>query len=134
MGRLPKKKSGGVKKKKKQVQDQSDAGQGDVVALERESAQGAKTGSREEKKRPARPARKPAAHGKPASGKTEKNILEKSIQFLREVKVELKKVTWPSKKQTVGSTVVVLILVIIVSFFLGIVDVGLSSLVRVVLQ
>lgn len=128
MGRLPKKKSGGVKKKKKQIQDQPDAGQGDVVALERESAQGTKTGSREEKKRPARPARKPA------SGKTEKNFLEKSIQFLREVKVELKKVTWPSKKQTVGSTVVVLILVIIVSFFLGIVDVGLSGLVRVVLQ
>ncbi len=58
----------------------------------------------------------------------------KSIQFLREVKVELKKVTWPSRKQTLGSTAVVLILVTIISFFLGIADIGLSSLIRVVLQ
>lgn len=60
--------------------------------------------------------------------------MAKSVQFLREVKVELKKVTWPTRKQTVGSTVVVLILVLIISFFLGAVDIGLSSLIRVVLQ
>ena len=56
------------------------------------------------------------------------------MQFLREVKVELKKVTWPSRKQTIGSTVVVIILVLIVSLFLGVVDIGLSNLVRVVLK
>jgi preprotein translocase subunit SecE len=55
------------------------------------------------------------------------------IQFLREVKVELTKVTWPSKKQTIGSTVVVIVFVFIVSIFLGVVDVGLSSLVRLIL-
>ena len=55
------------------------------------------------------------------------------IQFLREVKVELSKVTWPSKKQTIGSTVVVIVFVFIVSIFLGVVDVGLSSLVRLIL-
>ena len=64
----------------------------------------------------------------------EKNIIDKSIQFLREVKVELKKVTWPSKKQTMGSTVVVLVIVAIISLFLGIVDAGLSGLIRAVLQ
>jgi preprotein translocase subunit SecE len=64
----------------------------------------------------------------------EKNIVDKSIQFLREVKVELKKVTWPSKKQTMGSTVVVLVIVAIISLFLGIVDAGLSGLIRAVLQ
>jgi hypothetical protein len=37
-----------------------------------------------------------------------KTFIDKGIQFLREVKVELKKVTWPSRKQTMGSTVVVL--------------------------
>ena len=67
------------------------------------------------------------------SGKV-KGVVDQSIQFLREVKVELKKVAWPSKKQTIGSTVVVLILVFIISAFLGIVDMGLSSLVRLVLQ
>jgi preprotein translocase subunit SecE len=57
-----------------------------------------------------------------------------AVQFLREVKVELKKVAWPSRKQTVGSTVVVLILVTIIAFFLGAVDIALSSLIRVVLH
>jgi preprotein translocase subunit SecE len=64
----------------------------------------------------------------------EKNVIDKSVQFLREVKVELKKVTWPSRKQTLGSTAVVIILVMIISLFLGVVDIGLSSLFRVVLQ
>ena len=64
----------------------------------------------------------------------EKTIVDKGIQFLREVKVELKKVTWPSRKQTMGSTVVVLVIVTIISLFLGLVDAGLSGLIRAVLQ
>ena len=64
----------------------------------------------------------------------EKTFIDKGIQFLREVKVELKKVTWPSKKQTMGSTVVVLVIVTIISLFLGVVDAGLSGLIRAVLQ
>jgi preprotein translocase subunit SecE len=64
----------------------------------------------------------------------EKNFIDKSLQFLREVKVELKKVTWPSRKQTMGSTLVVLVVVAIIALFLGIVDAGLSGLVRAVLQ
>jgi len=64
----------------------------------------------------------------------EKNFIDKGIQFLREVKVELKKVTWPSRKQTMGSTVVVLVIVSIISLFLGVVDAGLSGLIRAVLQ
>lgn len=67
----------------------------------------------------------------PATGL--RKYVEDGVQFLREVRVELKKVTWPSRRQTVGSTAVVLVLVIIVSFFLGIVDFALSSLIRVVL-
>ena len=55
-------------------------------------------------------------------------------QFFREVRVELKKVTWPSRKETIASTSVVLITVIMVSFFLGIVDLGLSRLVRIFLD
>ena len=60
--------------------------------------------------------------------------LERSYQFLREVKIELKKVVWPSKKQALGSTLVVLILVLIISVFLGIVDEVLTRIVRLVLQ
>ena len=55
------------------------------------------------------------------------------IQFFREVKIELTKVTWPSRKQTIGSTAVVILFVFIISLFLGVVDIGLSSLVRLIL-
>ena len=54
------------------------------------------------------------------------------IQFFREVKFELIKVTWPSKKQTIGSTLVVIVFVFIISIFLGVVDIGLSSLVQLI--
>ncbi len=54
---------------------------------------------------------------------------EDSVQFLREVRNELKKVVWPSKKQTISSTSVVLILVAIVSAYLGVVDYILSHVV-----
>jgi len=63
-----------------------------------------------------------------------KNYVHQALQFLREVKAELKKVVWPSFKQTVGSTAVVILLVTLISIFLGLADLGLSSIVRLVLQ
>jgi preprotein translocase subunit SecE len=62
-----------------------------------------------------------------------KIIADRIIQFLKEAKTELKKVTWPSPKQTLASTSVVIIVVIIVSMFLGIVDFGLAKAIRMVL-
>ena len=54
--------------------------------------------------------------------------------FLIEVRAELRKVTWPSWKGTVASTSVVLVVVLIVSLFLGIVDFGLTKLIRLILD
>jgi preprotein translocase subunit SecE len=51
-------------------------------------------------------------------------------QFIIEAWQELKKVTWPSRKETMGGTGVVLFLVVVISIFLGLVDFGLSRLVR----
>ena len=62
-----------------------------------------------------------------------KLIIEKIRQFLSGSKIELKKVTWPTPKQTLASTSVVIIVVIIVSAFLGIVDFGLTKIVKLVL-
>ncbi len=59
---------------------------------------------------------------------------EQLVQFLKEVKIELKKVTWPSRKEAIGSTAVVIILVILVAIFLGLVDFGLAQAVRMVLS
>ena len=61
------------------------------------------------------------------------NILSRTSEFFREVKVELKKVIWPTRKQTTGTTVVVIIFVFIVAAFLGVFDYSLSKLVQVVL-
>jgi preprotein translocase subunit SecE len=63
-----------------------------------------------------------------------KEFWKAANQFFREVRVELKKVTWPSRKETIASTSVVLITVILISFFLGIVDLGLSRLIKIFLD
>jgi len=55
-------------------------------------------------------------------------------QFLREVKTELKKVTWPSRRDTLSGTAIVLVAVFIIAFFLGIVDSGLSNLIKMLLK
>jgi preprotein translocase subunit SecE len=57
----------------------------------------------------------------------------KIIQFFHEVKAELKKVNWPTRKETIASTSVVLVIVFIIAIFLFIVDQGLSFLIRIIL-
>jgi preprotein translocase subunit SecE len=90
--------------------------------------------AKDTKKKQALPQSKHSAATSPTAAKSRDGILNKSAQFLREVKIELKKVTWPSRKQTLGSTAVVIALVMLISFFLGLVDMGLSNLIRIVLQ
>ena len=62
-----------------------------------------------------------------------KIITQKVTQFLKEAKVELKKVVWPTPKQTMASTAVVIIIVFIVSIYLGIIDFALAKLVKFIL-
>lgn len=61
-------------------------------------------------------------------------MLNKVKEFFREVKIEIKKVVFPSKDELVGSTWVVIITVVIISVFLGVVDLGLSKLVGMALR
>jgi preprotein translocase subunit SecE len=63
-----------------------------------------------------------------------KEKFEAAKQFLREVKTELKKVTWPSRKDALSGTLVVLVAVFIIAIFLGIVDSGLSNLIKELLK
>ena len=77
--------------------------------------------------------KKTAVQAKSKAANAEPNLVQKALQFLLEVKIELKKVAWPSRKQTMGSTVVVIVLVFIISVFLGVVDFGLTSIVNMVL-
>jgi preprotein translocase subunit SecE len=61
-------------------------------------------------------------------------VSNKVSEFLGDVKAELKKVTWPTRKETYGSTVVVIILVLMVGVFLWAVDTALSTLIRTLLN
>lgn len=59
---------------------------------------------------------------------------ERVVRYLREVRTEMGKVTWPQKKEIIGSTVVVIVSVFLVSFFLGFVDLGLQRLASLLLR
>jgi preprotein translocase subunit SecE len=61
-------------------------------------------------------------------------MLEKIKVFFQEVSVELKKVSWPTRQQTVSATGVVITVAVIVAFFLGIVDVILAKIVGAIMR
>ena len=50
----------------------------------------------------------------------------RSIQFVKESWQEIKKVHWPSRKETYQATMVVIVVVTVVALFLGVVDFALS--------
>ena len=120
MGRIQKKKDPSKKKARRTVNVDS----GGVVAS---------TGSEAVAAKPTPAVKRSPGTDKPKTSPQDQNFIQKSVQFVREVKIELKKVTWPTRKQTMGSTAVVIVLVLIISMFLGLVDVSLSSLIQMVL-
>jgi preprotein translocase subunit SecE len=52
-----------------------------------------------------------------------KNIFNKINNFLKEAIAELKKVIWPSRKDLKNSTITVISFIIIISIFIGLVDI-----------
>jgi len=54
--------------------------------------------------------------------------------FIAEVKSEFGKVTWPNRKNTAGSALLVVILVTIMSLYLGAVDLALGKLISYILK
>jgi preprotein translocase subunit SecE len=57
-----------------------------------------------------------------------------AVTFVAEAWQELKKVTWPGRRETISTTIVVIILVILISGYLGLVDMGLSALLKRVMR
>ncbi|MFC1490161.1 preprotein translocase subunit SecE [Candidatus Latescibacterota bacterium] len=58
-------------------------------------------------------------------------ITEKTVKYLREVKIELAKVAWPSWTELKGSTILVIILSAFFAIYVGGVDLLLSIVSRV---
>ena len=61
-------------------------------------------------------------------------MTDKITDFLTNVKSEMKKVTWPTRSDTYGSTLVVIALVLAVAVFLWLVDSALSRTIRYLLS
>lgn len=61
-------------------------------------------------------------------------MIEKIKQFFREVQIETKKVVYPTREEIIGSTWVVIITVMVISLFLGVVDLGLTKLVGIAIR
>jgi preprotein translocase subunit SecE len=135
MGKIQRKKAPAAKKKKKEkaAAKASAELQSEGRAANKKAILPGTGGGGVDKKQALPQKKSQSAPSAPAVRK-KPNFIDVTFQFLREVKVELKKVTWPSRKQTIGSTVVVLALVVLISLFLGVVDIGLSHLIKFVLQ
>jgi preprotein translocase subunit SecE len=54
--------------------------------------------------------------------------------FVQDVLVEFRKVTWPSRPELINSTTVVIVVTVVLAFFLGGVDIGLTKLVERILH
>jgi preprotein translocase subunit SecE len=62
--------------------------------------------------------------------KKSKTWIFRALDFLKEAKVELKKVTWPTKKETFQYTVLVILVTVIIALFLWSCDLLFSFLIR----
>ena len=60
-------------------------------------------------------------------------VLAKVRSFIDEVKTELGKVTWPTRKETIATTWVVVVIIFIISLYLGACDVVLAKLMKFIL-
>ena len=60
-------------------------------------------------------------------------MLNKLTAFIRDVKIELKKVSWPTKNELVGSTAVVIVAVALLAIGIGIWDFILSRVINFLL-
>ena len=51
-----------------------------------------------------------------------KGVVESATGYIRDVRVEMNKVSWPTRTELRESTMVVIVMVILISVFIGIVD------------
>ncbi len=61
-------------------------------------------------------------------------VIARVQEFFREVMLEFKRVTWPSRQELTNSTAVVIVVTVVLAFFLGLVDIGLTKVVERILR
>ncbi|WP_312097466.1 preprotein translocase subunit SecE [Niallia sp.] len=60
--------------------------------------------------------------------------MQSAVKYFREVGRELKKVSWPRKKELTNYTITVLGTVVFFAIFFAVVDLGISELIRLILE
>jgi len=60
-------------------------------------------------------------------------MANKFTNFFKDIKIEMSKVSWPSKDELIGSTIVVIVSLTILSAFIGVCDVILSKIVNIIM-
>jgi len=67
-----------------------------------------------------------------AAGTKEKkpNVFARMARSVRDMRGEMKRVVWPSKKQTINNTLIVLTFMAIMATLIGLFDTGLSWIIR----
>ena len=60
-------------------------------------------------------------------------MANKVAEYFKEVKLEMIKVSWPNRAELMGSTIVVLVSLGVLSLFIGVCDIALSTLVNVIM-
>jgi len=93
-------------------------------------ARGAADKGKSKGKAPARQGRATRAQARPAAKGEKKGI----AKFMRDVRVEMGKVTWPTRQDLLQSTIVVLVAVAIAAAFTGLCDLVFSQFVERVLN
>lgn len=62
------------------------------------------------------------------------NAIQRFIKYVEACRAELRKITWPTWKETRKATLAVLAFVAIMAIILGLIDLGLSSLIKTILS
>ena len=60
--------------------------------------------------------------------------MQRIVKFFREVGREMKKVSWPKRKELTNYTVTVLATVVFFTAFFAVIDLGISKLIRLILE
>lgn len=68
----------------------------------------------------------------PAAGAQGK--IAELVEFFKESQVEIKKVVWPSRKETITTCAAVLVVTVVIALYLGVVDLGLTKLIEFILS
>jgi len=60
-------------------------------------------------------------------------MIQKAVNYVKDVRTEMAKVSWPTQEELYESTIIVLVLSLILAVFVFGVDQGLSNILKIIL-